>query len=112
MSCQVLDYSLFFSNFEFYFTNKSLLFSILRQLCNHLHTNAMRKFILFITLQINLFPLFGQPILTISDAESLKKIVQETVFFDDKIGDKTLQDVQQAPSVFEQPKNSKTATAN
>ncbi len=65
----------------------------------------MRKFILFITLLINLFPLFGQPILTISDADSLKKIVSKTVFFDDKIGDKTLQDLQQTPSVFQQPQH-------
>lgn len=63
----------------------------------------MRKFILFIILLINLFPLFGQSVLTISDADSLQKIVSETVFFDDKIGDKTLQDLQQTPSVFEQP---------
>ncbi len=62
----------------------------------------MRKFILFITLQISLFPLFGQPVLTISDAEQLKKIVPETVFFDDKIGNKTFRDLQQAPSVFQQ----------
>jgi signal transduction histidine kinase len=63
----------------------------------------MRKFILFISLQISVFSLFGQPILTISDADSLQKIVSETVFFDDKIGDKTLQNLQQTPSVFEQP---------
>ena len=64
----------------------------------------MRKFILFISLQINLFPLFGQPVLSISEAASLRKIVSQTVFFDDKIGDKTLENLKATPSVFQQPK--------
>lgn len=63
----------------------------------------MRKFILFITLQISLFPVFGQPILTINTSDSLKNVVLETVFFDDKIGNKTFHDLQQDPSVFRQP---------
>ena len=64
----------------------------------------MRKFILFISLQINLFPLFGQPVLSISEAASLRKIVSQTVFFNDKIGDKTLENLKATPSVFQQPK--------
>jgi two-component system, NtrC family, sensor kinase len=63
----------------------------------------MRKFILFIPFIINTISIFGQPVLSIHSSDSLLKMVPETVFFDDKIGNKTLADLQQDPSVFRQP---------
>ena len=63
----------------------------------------MRKFILFIALIINALCLFGQPVLTINSLDTFIHAVPETVFFDDKIGDKTLENLQQDPSVFKAP---------
>ena len=60
----------------------------------------MRKFILFIVLIINGLSLFGQPVLTINSLDTFIHAVPETVFFDDNIGDKTIENLQQAPSVF------------
>ena len=63
----------------------------------------MRKYLIFTALIINVFTLFGQPILTINNSDSLKKMVLETVFFDDKMDNKTLKDLQGDPSVFSKP---------
>lgn len=63
----------------------------------------MRKIILFTSFIINVLCLFGQPILNINSKDTSISIVPETVFFDDKIGDKTLENLQQDPSVFSPP---------
>jgi two-component system, NtrC family, sensor kinase len=63
----------------------------------------MRQYLIFTSLILNAFTLFGQPILIINNSDSLKKMVDETVFFDDKIGTKTLQDLQRAPPLFSKP---------
>jgi two-component system, NtrC family, sensor kinase len=63
----------------------------------------MRKKLLFIALIINIVPILGQPVLRIQDPDKRINLVTETVFFDDKIGNKTFKDIQADPSVFRQP---------
>ena len=63
----------------------------------------MRKILIFIALITNTLCLFGQPVLTINSLDTFIHAVPETVFFDDKIGDKTIENLQQDPSVFRQP---------
>ena len=63
----------------------------------------MRKILIFIVLITNTLCLFGQPVLTINSLDTFIHAVPETVFFDDKIGDKTIENLQQDPSVFRQP---------
>ncbi|MDZ7880240.1 MAG: 7TM diverse intracellular signaling domain-containing protein [Saprospiraceae bacterium] len=63
----------------------------------------MRKFILFISLTISTLSIFGQAVVNIQDTYKRSSLVAETVFFDDKIGNKTFDELQKDPSIFRKP---------